>query len=175
MRALRAVGNGPRATLEAWSTQPSAPCFTQDDGAEVRALLLETSQQVNSIFEFLDRLNWNDDVGRDSVNSKQMAAVTLSTVHRSKGLEWSVVFVTGLVEGRFPLAGASKTFEEVEEERRLFYVAVTRARRQLYVCIPGHRGGAHGPVPLMPSRFVTDLVDLSEPVIESWHVEAPCF
>jgi ATP-dependent DNA helicase UvrD/PcrA len=62
--------------------------------------------------------------------------VVLSTVHQAKGLEWKVVFIISLSEGTFPIIYGSKTVEELEEERRIFHVAVTRARDQLYLTHP---------------------------------------
>jgi DNA helicase-2/ATP-dependent DNA helicase PcrA len=62
--------------------------------------------------------------------------LTLSTIHQAKGLEWRAVFVIWLSEGRFPMMNATRTLEEEEEERRLFYVAVTRARDELALTYP---------------------------------------
>ncbi len=62
--------------------------------------------------------------------------LVLSTIHSAKGLEWHTVFVISLIEGRFPSLHSLKNEEELEEERRLFYVAVTRAREQLYLVAP---------------------------------------
>ncbi len=62
--------------------------------------------------------------------------LTLSTVHQAKGLEWKAVFVIWLAEGRFPMITAIRNPEEEEEERRLFYVAVTRARDELALTYP---------------------------------------
>ncbi len=59
-----------------------------------------------------------------------LQSVTLATVHSAKGQEWPVVFVVGLSVGQFPISYAVSE-SEIEEERRLFYVAVTRARKQL--------------------------------------------
>ena len=60
--------------------------------------------------------------------------VTLMTLHASKGLEYEVVFIAGMEEGLFPLARAAQDAKELEEERRLFYVGVTRASKQLLLC-----------------------------------------
>lgn len=62
--------------------------------------------------------------------------LTLSTIHSAKGLEWHSVFVIGVVEGFFPNTRASDTFEDLEEERRLLYVACTRAKRNLFISYP---------------------------------------
>jgi DNA helicase-2/ATP-dependent DNA helicase PcrA len=62
--------------------------------------------------------------------------VTLSSVHQAKGLEWRAVFVVWLAEGRFPLSLSLRRVEDEEEERRLFYVATTRAKDELYLTYP---------------------------------------
>lgn len=62
--------------------------------------------------------------------------LTLSTIHSAKGLEWHSVFVIGVVEGFFPNTRASDSFEDLEEERRLLYVACTRAKRNLFISYP---------------------------------------
>ena len=66
----------------------------------------------------------------------QSSAVSLTTIHRVKGREWDAVIVAGLQEGAFPSQRASDVAELLQEERRLFYVAVTRARQQLSLCLP---------------------------------------
>jgi DNA helicase-2/ATP-dependent DNA helicase PcrA len=81
--------------------------------------------------------------------------VTLASLHAAKGLEWNAVFLVGLVEGMVPITYA-ETPEAVEEERRLLYVGVTRAREQLTMSwaaarSPGGRGGRR------PSRFLDGL------------------
>jgi DNA helicase II / ATP-dependent DNA helicase PcrA len=62
--------------------------------------------------------------------------LTLSTIHSAKGLEWNTVFVMYLVDGRFPVTAAADSHESMEEERRLFYVACTRAKQRLYLTYP---------------------------------------
>ena len=95
----------------------------------------------------------------------------LSTIHQAKGLEWPAVFVLWLAEGRFPSAQAVKARRELEEERRLFYVAATRAADELYLLYPTIEEGRDGPNKLMrPSRFLAE-VDHSPPVFERWEIE----
>jgi DNA helicase-2/ATP-dependent DNA helicase PcrA len=68
----------------------------------------------------------------------------LSTVHSAKGLEWRIVFIIWLTEGRFPSSQSMMNPEEMEEERRLLYVAITRAKERLFLTYPeslSHRGG----------------------------------
>jgi DNA helicase-2/ATP-dependent DNA helicase PcrA len=92
--------------------------------------------------------------------------LVLSTIHSAKGLEWHTVFILSLIEGRFPSTYSLKDSEDLEEERRLFYVAVTRARERLFllsplmVYLPGE-----GKTLADPSRFVRELPkDLYEEV-----------
>ena len=66
--------------------------------------------------------------------------ITLSSMHAAKGLEWDAVFLTGLHEGSVPLRRATGSREEIEEERRLFYVGVTRAREHLHLSWSVSRG-----------------------------------
>ena len=84
--------------------------------------------------------------------------IVLSTMHSAKGLEWKVVFVLSMAEGRFPSPMAENKPEEIEEERRLFYVASTRAKDHLYFCYPAFINvqGA-GLMPAKPSRFLTEI------------------
>jgi DNA helicase-2/ATP-dependent DNA helicase PcrA len=73
-------------------------------------------------------------------------ACVLSTIHQAKGLEWKVVFVVWLADGRFPSYLSFGKEEEMEEERRLFYVAVTRAKDELYLSYPLIYSGYEGEV-----------------------------
>lgn len=80
--------------------------------------------------------------------------VTLMTVHTAKGLEWPVVAVAGLEDGLFPLSRALETLEGGEEERRLAYVAITRARDRLYLTWARARRRGGQLMPGLPSRFL---------------------
>ncbi len=84
-------------------------------------------------------------------------AVTLMTIHSAKGLEYPVVFITGLEEGLFPLMSSTLTLEELEEERRLFYVAVTRAMNKLYITYALQRYRYGSMTYQMKSRFLNEI------------------
>ena len=85
------------------------------------------------------------------------SALQLMTVHAAKGLEFHTVFVTGLEEGLFPHENSLSEYDGVEEERRLMYVAITRARRRVYLTHAQSRM-LHGQVRYnIPSRFLTDV------------------
>jgi DNA helicase-2/ATP-dependent DNA helicase PcrA len=84
--------------------------------------------------------------------------VTLSTVHSAKGLEWDSLFVIWMTEGWFPSSRYTDEFEDLEEERRLLYVATTRAKRHLYYTYPqGVYGGGRTDGPPLVSRFLEPI------------------
>jgi DNA helicase-2/ATP-dependent DNA helicase PcrA len=85
------------------------------------------------------------------------SGVSLMTVHTAKGLEWPVVILAGMEDGLFPLSRSAETPEGVEEERRLAYVAVTRARDRLYVTWARARRRGGQLLPGMASRFIDSL------------------
>ncbi len=93
--------------------------------------------------------------------------VVLSTVHQAKGLEWKIVFIIGLNDGRFPSSKSLKNGDE-EEERRLFYVGATRAKETLYLCYPSSADDWQALGFLRPSRFLRELPDdcFEEVVVE---------
>lgn len=83
--------------------------------------------------------------------------VTLMTMHNAKGLEFPVVFVSGCEEGLLPHATSMMEDDGVEEERRLFYVALTRAERRLHIGCAGSRQRFGRWEPMLPSRFLSEL------------------
>ena len=89
---------------------------------------------------------------------KDAPGIRLSTVHQAKGLEWPVVILLWCDEEMFPSAKALQEGDD-SEERRLFYVAVTRAKDDLLLCVPSLRflPGNGGTLYLRPSRFVKEL------------------
>ena len=82
--------------------------------------------------------------------------VTLMTVHLAKGLEFPAVFVTGLEEGLFPIGDSAFDQDELEEERRLAYVAITRAKKKLYLTCAASRRIFGTPRMNIPSRFIEE-------------------
>ena len=86
--------------------------------------------------------------------------LTLSTIHSAKGLEWHTVFIIWALDGRFPSIYAMEDEEALEEERRLMYVAATRAQETLYFVYPNNIYDRNESVVLnRPSRFLEDLED----------------
>lgn len=99
---------------------------------------------------------------------QEKEACVLSSIHQAKGLEWKIVFVAWLADGRFPSYLSFNKEEEMEEERRLFYVAVTRAKDELYLTYPLVYSSYEGEVILKESRF---LEEIPENYYEKWSVE----
>ena len=97
--------------------------------------------------------------------------VRLSTIHQAKGLEFGVVFVIMLCDGLFPSNRSMESGEGEEEERRLFYVAVTRAKDELYLSYPFMRGGFGdaGDTMQSPSRFLNEI---PRELINEWNLRA---
>ncbi|MDX1383313.1 MAG: ATP-dependent helicase [Thermoanaerobaculia bacterium] len=100
--------------------------------------LVTLAERYNDLERFLTDLAIDaPEFGRDSEGrDADDEWITVSTVHSAKGLEWDTVFVVNLVNGQFPIVAAAGDVEAFEEERRLFYVAVTRCRRNLFLLKP---------------------------------------
>ncbi len=123
--------------------------------------LASFGMQFESLEDFLSQLALLTNIEADDASllaRSDQEYVRLSTVHQAKGQEWRAVFVVGLCDGMFPLARSIDNLEGLEEERRLFYVAVTRAKDELYLTFPLFRmtGGDTGGFQ-RPSRFVAEL------------------
>lgn len=116
--------------------------------------------EFGSTEEFLNEvaLVTNLDADMDRMDGILNDCLRLSTVHQAKGLEWRAVFILWAAEGMFPSARSLKEAGGDEEERRLFYVAVTRAKDELYLCLPSVRRDSSGGVNfLTPSRFLMEV------------------
>lgn len=107
----------------------------------------------------------------DRPGARDTERLRLSTVHQAKGLEFDVVFVIMLCEGLFPSARSAETEDGLEEERRLFYVAITRARNELYLSYPLVRAGygSSGIALQQPSRF---LEEIPKTLLDEWNLRS---
>ena len=128
------------------------------------------ARQFKDIHEFLSQLALISNVDAEpAVNQAgEKEAVNLSSVHQAKGLEFHTVFVIWLTDGMFPSSRSLETREAIEEERRLFYVAITRAKDELYLTYPHMRLNAgYGDMFQRPSRF---LKEIPQTLVEDWNV-----
>jgi DNA helicase-2/ATP-dependent DNA helicase PcrA len=123
--------------------------------------LASFAQQFNSTEEFLSQLALltNLEAEDDKPLASDTEQIRLSTIHQAKGLEFAVVFIIMLCDGLFPSARSLETVEGEEEERRLFYVAITRAKNELYLSYPVIRfaHGKSGDALQRPSRFINEI------------------
>ena len=129
------------------------------------------ARQFKDVNEFLSQLALisNVDAEAAAVQTNEKEAVNLSSVHQAKGLEFHTVFVIWLTDGMFPSSRSLDTRDALEEERRLFYVAITRARDELYLTYPHMRlSGGYGDVFQRPSRF---LQEIPNDLLEDWQVK----
>ena len=137
---------------------------TYPDGAE-RILEIEELTKIAALFDSTERFlsetimgeNYQDEMFKDGQETGKKF-LTLSTIHQAKGLEWKAVFILSLADGRFPHVKATQNHEGLEEERRLFYVAVTRAKSILYLLQPLISSGWDGKSVIQQlSPFVREL------------------
>ena len=129
------------------------------------------ARQFKDVHEFLSQLALISNVDAEAApnNTADNEAVNLSSVHQAKGLEYHAVFVIWLTDGMFPSTRSLETREAIEEERRLFYVAITRARDELYLTFPQMRLNAgYGDMFQRPSRF---LKEIPTTLVEDWQVQ----
>ena len=127
------------------------------DRLEELKALVGFAQRFEETQDFLAQILLLNSETSDRHVDPETDAIKLTTVHQAKGLEYDVVFLIGLADGQFP-GRRSIEAGDVEEERRLFYVAVTRARNELYLCYP-KIASRPGPGGMMntPSRFLQEL------------------
>jgi len=131
----------------------------------VERFTINNSDSENLIQDFLDNASLEAGEYQSKVNEDP---VQLMTIHMSKGLEFPVVFVTGLEEGIFPNENRNVTPGFLEEERRLCYVAITRAMRKLYLSYSNSRFMHGSSSFFIPSRFIDEIPDdMLQPVKNS--------
>ena len=140
--------------------------FHKDQDEEIGTQKIENLQElVNSavlypctkqgLLDFLDHINLDRTLKTESEEENQKDKVTLITLHNTKGLEFKRVIITGMESGIFPREG--KTESELEEERRLFYVGITRAKDELYFTSCGVRRLFGRTNFMIPSPFLAEL------------------
>ena len=145
-------------------------------------VLKNLATEYDSLDKFLENLALdppNDSVATmDKPEDEDKDKVTISTIHSAKGLEWPVVFVNSLVDGMTPHYRSLSDFEELEEERKLFYVACSRAKNRLFLTAPEYFSSYSGYFD-KPSRFIAELpadkltVETSKRLLETLANEDP--
>ncbi|MDB6021953.1 MAG: UvrD/REP helicase [Pedosphaera sp.] len=133
------------------------------------------AQQFPNTGDFLTQLALlsNLEAEADQRANNDTEQIRLSTIHQAKGLEFDVVFLIMLCDGMFPSARSLNNPEGEEEERRLLYVAITRARNEIYLSFPLLRmiSGGSGDAMQRPSRF---LDEIPRDLVEEWNLK-PAF
>jgi len=147
--------------LAAFYEDHAVTCFDNHERRieDLQGLINFTTRYENAE-DFLSEiaLLTNLDAETEAPGEERRPMLKLSSVHQAKGLEWPVVFLLWMNEGLFPSQRSLDDHATEAEERRLFYVATTRAKDELYLCCPEIRrvrdGGA---MPCIPSRFITEV------------------
>jgi DNA helicase-2/ATP-dependent DNA helicase PcrA len=145
------------------------------------ASLSQIAQRYQSLESFMDDLTLEIPDTRTQTETeeppKEDEFVTLSTIHSAKGLEWHTVFIMSLIDGFIPSSRSQGSEKEIEEERRLLYVACTRAQKNLYLISPEH-GRSRGFSPYNsgysfsePSRFLGEIASFMD-LAECWSLES---
>ena len=138
--------------------------------AELHAVAEDFQQEnpTGTLAEFLERVSLVADSDQIPDDDGGQGQVTLMTVHTAKGLEFPVVFVTGFEDGTFPHSRSLADEAELAEERRLAYVALTRARERLYLTRAAVRSAWGASNVMVASRFLDDI----PPELMRWEREA---
>jgi DNA helicase-2/ATP-dependent DNA helicase PcrA len=137
---------------------------------------LETFQNITERYKSVDELLTdlaleppNESIADIESPGPETEYLTLSTIHSAKGLEWNAVFIIYALEGRFPTMRSTASDEEMEEERRLMYVACTRAKEHLIITYPMNiYDRESGIILTKPSRFIEGI---GENLLEPWVVD----
>jgi DNA helicase-2/ATP-dependent DNA helicase PcrA len=136
---------GAEETDDRWANIEELAAFAARYSELPIELQLPTFLEEVALVADLDRLDSDADV------------VTLITLHQAKGLEYPAVFLVGLEEGLLPHGRSTDDRDKLEEERRLFYVGITRAKRRLYLCYAFRRTSFGRTNTTMASRFLADI------------------
>jgi len=170
LRTLVEAGSGPGTVLQAvleqtgYLSELMASTDPQDETrvenlAELEAVAseFETDQPDGTLTDFLERVSLVADSDSIPDAAEHGGVVTLMTLHTAKGLEFPVVFITGMEDGVFPHMRSLGDPRELEEERRLAYVGITRARERLYISRAVVRSAWGAPSYNPASRFIEEL------------------
>jgi ATP-dependent DNA helicase UvrD/PcrA len=170
LRVLVEAGTGPATLLTAileqsgYLAELQASADPQDETrvenlAELESVAreFENDQPDGTLTDFLERVSLVADSDEIPEAEEHGGVVTLMTLHTAKGLEFPAVFLTGLEDGVFPHLRSLGDPKELEEERRLAYVGITRARQRLYVTRSVVRSAWGAPSFNPPSRFLDEL------------------
>lgn len=131
--------------------------------------ITERYKSVNELLADLALEPPNESIADIESPGPETEYLTLSTIHSAKGLEWNTVFIIYALEGRFPSMRSASSDEEMEEERRLMYVACTRAKQNLIITYPMNiYDRESGLILTKPSRFIEGF---DENLLESWVVD----
>ena len=117
---------------------------------------IEIADATGSLAEFLESAALQTDIDKESIDPNHVA---MMTIHSAKGLEFPYVYIVGMEEDLFPSAMSINTRSDLEEERRLFYVALTRAEQQAYLTYTLSRSRWGKTVYPEPSRFIEEIDD----------------
>ncbi|WP_393059994.1 DNA helicase PcrA [Streptomyces sp. LN549] len=177
LRTIVESGAGPAVVLEAvmertgYLAELQASTDPQDETRienlqELASVALEFEQEraeeegTGTLAEFLEKVALVADADQiPDEDEDGSGVVTLMTLHTAKGLEFPVVFLTGMEDGVFPHMRALGQVKELEEERRLAYVGITRARERLYLTRAAMRSAWGQPSYNPPSRFLEEIPD----------------
>lgn len=119
----------------------------------------EKDKELKTLDEFMQEITLLTDVDKDKDDEKNKDKVSLMTIHAAKGLEFKYVYVVGLEENLFPSQLSLNSRSDLEEERRLFYVAVTRAEKQATLSFATTRYRFGNLIYCEPSRFIDEIDD----------------
>jgi len=141
-------------SIKEWTDRQESLSQVDEDGILIDDISPEAMKNAQSLGKYLQQITLLTDADNEKGNDD---AVKLMTIHAAKGLEFPVVFVAGLEENIFPSGMSINTRDELEEERRLFYVAVTRAKQRLWLSYANMRYRFGNLVQNEPSRFIDEM------------------
>jgi DNA helicase-2/ATP-dependent DNA helicase PcrA len=141
-------------SIKEWTDQQQNLSQIDEEGTVQDDITDETLQNATTLGLYLQQITLLTDADKDKEDAD---VVKLMTIHAAKGLEFPVVFVGGVEETIFPSGMSINTREELEEERRLFYVAITRAKEKLWLTHANSRYRFGNLVSNDPSRFLEEL------------------